>query len=122
MLTGLSGEKLGVASREEALAMARSQGAYLVCTSPMSSLPPCSLMAKDKEKRRRSRRIPDECPGETVKRRSRNCASPRISKNIMMTRSFARQTNISALASRYSWSLEHRAQRKPLPRRQYWSV
>ncbi|OKP84901.1 translation initiation factor IF-3 [Paenibacillus helianthi] len=50
VLTGLKGEKLGVVSREEALARARSAGADLVCTSLMSSPPPCSLMAKGKAK------------------------------------------------------------------------
>ncbi|MDP4096340.1 translation initiation factor IF-3 [Paenibacillus sp. P96] len=50
VLTGLRGEHLGVVSREEALAMARSQGLDLVCTSLMSSPPPCSLVAKGKGK------------------------------------------------------------------------
>ncbi|SET26809.1 translation initiation factor IF-3 [Paenibacillus sp. NFR01] len=50
VLTGLRGEKLGTVSREEALNMARSQGADLVCTSLMSSPPPCSLMPKGKGK------------------------------------------------------------------------
>lgn len=50
VLTGLSGEKLGVVSRAEALELARSQGADLVCTSLMSSPPPCSLMAKGQAK------------------------------------------------------------------------
>lgn len=50
VLTGLNGEAIGVVSREEALAMARSKGADLVCTSLMSSPPPCSLMAKGKAK------------------------------------------------------------------------
>lgn len=45
-LTGLKGEKLGTVSREEALAKARAAGADLVCTSLMSSPPPCSLVAK----------------------------------------------------------------------------
>ncbi|WP_238651462.1 translation initiation factor IF-3 [Paenibacillus piscarius] len=45
-LTGLKGEKLGTLSREEALSMARAAGADLVCTSLMSSPPPCSLVAK----------------------------------------------------------------------------
>lgn len=49
-LTGVNGENLGVVSREEALAMARSQGLDLVCTSLMSSPPPCSLVAKGKGK------------------------------------------------------------------------
>ncbi|MFD1776973.1 translation initiation factor IF-3 [Paenibacillus rhizophilus] len=46
VLTGLRGENLGIISREEALAMARSEKADLVCTSLMSSPPPCSLVAK----------------------------------------------------------------------------
>ncbi|WP_025690763.1 translation initiation factor IF-3 [Paenibacillus zanthoxyli] len=46
VLTGLSGENLGIVSREVALAMARSEKADLVCTSLMSSPPPCSLVAK----------------------------------------------------------------------------
>ncbi|WP_311082256.1 translation initiation factor IF-3 [Paenibacillus polymyxa] len=50
VLTGLAGEKLGVVSKSEALAMARSQGVDLVCTSLMSSPPPCSLVAKGKGK------------------------------------------------------------------------
>lgn len=50
VLTGLRGEHLGIVSRSEALAMARSAGADLVCTSLMSSPPPCSLMAKGKAK------------------------------------------------------------------------
>ena len=49
-LTGLRGEKLGFVSREEALALAREAGADLVCTSLMSSPPPCSLMPKGKGK------------------------------------------------------------------------
>ncbi|MDO7906265.1 translation initiation factor IF-3 [Paenibacillus sp. JX-17] len=49
-LTGMRGEKLGVVSREEALTLARSQGADLVCTSLMSSPPPCSLLPKGKGK------------------------------------------------------------------------
>ncbi|GGF95772.1 translation initiation factor IF-3 [Paenibacillus albidus] len=50
VLTGLRGEQLGVVSRTEALAMAKAAGADLVCTSLMSSPPPCSLMAKGKAK------------------------------------------------------------------------
>ncbi|AHV99638.1 translation initiation factor IF-3 [Paenibacillus sabinae] len=46
VLTGLNGENLGIVSREKALAMARSERADLVCTSLMSSPPPCSLVAK----------------------------------------------------------------------------
>lgn len=50
VLTGLKGEKLGTVSRNEALSMAKSAGADLVCTSLMSSPPPCSLVAKGKGK------------------------------------------------------------------------
>ncbi|MCE3204115.1 translation initiation factor IF-3 [Paenibacillus sonchi] len=50
VLTGLRGEQLGVVSRAEALAKAKAAGADLVCTSLMSSPPPCSLMAKGKAK------------------------------------------------------------------------
>ncbi|MCM3749615.1 translation initiation factor IF-3 [Paenibacillus pasadenensis] len=49
-LTGLRGERIGVVSRQEALALAKQAGADLVCTSLMSSPPPCSLMAKGKAK------------------------------------------------------------------------
>ena len=47
-LTGLQGENLGVVSREEAMSIAREAGADLVCTSLMSSPPPCRLTAKGK--------------------------------------------------------------------------
>lgn len=50
VLTGLRGEQLGIVSRAEALALARSAGSDLVCTSLMSSPPPCSLVAKGKGK------------------------------------------------------------------------
>ncbi|ASS68062.1 MULTISPECIES: translation initiation factor IF-3 [unclassified Paenibacillus] len=50
MLTGLNGEKFGIVSREEALSMAKAAGADLVCTSLMSSPPPCSLTPKGKGK------------------------------------------------------------------------
>ncbi|RIX60222.1 translation initiation factor IF-3 [Paenibacillus nanensis] len=46
LLTGLSGESLGVVSREEALAMAKERKADLVCESLMSSPPPCRLVAR----------------------------------------------------------------------------
>ncbi|MFI2857907.1 translation initiation factor IF-3 [Paenibacillus sp. JSM ZJ436] len=50
VLSGLNGEPLGVLSREEALAMARWYKADLLCTSLMSSPPPCRLVAKGKGK------------------------------------------------------------------------
>ncbi|MBJ6363053.1 translation initiation factor IF-3 [Paenibacillus sp. GCM10012307] len=49
-LTGLQGENLGVVTRDEALAKARELKADLVCTSLMSSPPPCKLVAKGKAK------------------------------------------------------------------------
>ncbi|MFD7521651.1 translation initiation factor IF-3 [Paenibacillus chitinolyticus] len=45
-LTGLNGEKLGVMPREEALKLAKAANADLVCTSLMSSPPPCKLAAR----------------------------------------------------------------------------
>jgi translation initiation factor IF-3 len=45
-LTGLSGEDLGIFSRDEALALARRLKVDLVCTSLFSSPPPCKLTAK----------------------------------------------------------------------------
>lgn len=57
-LTGLQGEDLGIVPRDEALAKARELKADLVCTSLMSSPPPCKLIDKgqarkqaDQEKR-----------------------------------------------------------------------
>jgi translation initiation factor IF-3 len=45
-LTGLNGEELGVVSRTEALELAKKLKADLVCTSLMSSPPPCKLTAR----------------------------------------------------------------------------
>ncbi|WP_068503601.1 translation initiation factor IF-3 [Paenibacillus kribbensis] len=50
MLTGLRGEQLGMVAKAEALTLARSLGADLVCTSLMSSPPPCALVPKGKGK------------------------------------------------------------------------
>ncbi|WP_028612774.1 translation initiation factor IF-3 [Paenibacillus harenae] len=54
-LTGVNGEDLGIVSREEALAMARELKVDLVCTSLMSSPPPCRLTAKGQAKQQASR-------------------------------------------------------------------
>jgi len=43
-LTGLSGEDLGILPTSEALAMAKKLRVDLVCTSLMSSPPPCKLI------------------------------------------------------------------------------
>ncbi|PZE22783.1 translation initiation factor IF-3 [Paenibacillus xerothermodurans] len=45
-LTGLQEEDLGVVARDEALALAKRMKADLVCTSLMSSPPPCKLVAR----------------------------------------------------------------------------
>ncbi|MFC4100153.1 translation initiation factor IF-3 [Paenibacillus xanthanilyticus] len=61
-LTGVDGEDLGVVPREEALALAKKLKVDLVCTSLMSSPPPCKLVGagaakqqaqKDKQAERR---------------------------------------------------------------------
>ncbi len=66
-LTGVDGEELGVVSREEALAMARELKADLVCTSLLSSPPPCKLVprgtakqvaAKEKQQERKAAQPP----------------------------------------------------------------
>jgi translation initiation factor IF-3 len=45
-LTGLQGESLGIVSRAEALALAKQYKVDLVCTSLMTSPPPCKLMSR----------------------------------------------------------------------------
>jgi translation initiation factor IF-3 len=44
LLTGLNGEALGIVATSEALVMARKLKVDLVCTSLMSSPPPCRLI------------------------------------------------------------------------------
>ncbi|MCR2804183.1 translation initiation factor IF-3 [Paenibacillus soyae] len=51
LLTGLDGERIGVVSREKALATAKELKADLVCDSLMSSPPPCRLVARGAAKR-----------------------------------------------------------------------
>jgi translation initiation factor IF-3 len=46
ILTGLNNERIGIITRDEALALAKKLKADLVCTSIMSSPPPCKLVAK----------------------------------------------------------------------------
>lgn len=53
LLTGLNGETLGVLTREEALALAKEAKADLVCTSLMSSPPPCKLVSRGAAKSQR---------------------------------------------------------------------
>lgn len=68
MLTGLNGEDLGVLPTVEALALAKSQKADLVCTSLLSSPPPCKLVARgmarrEADKERKGR--PEQGPAKT---------------------------------------------------------
>jgi translation initiation factor IF-3 len=63
LLTGLDGEDLGIVSREEALRMAKECGVSLVCTSLMSSPPPCRLIRagdakQEKQQSRKEARPP----------------------------------------------------------------
>ncbi|MBP2001933.1 translation initiation factor IF-3 [Paenibacillus shirakamiensis] len=53
-LTGLDGEDLGIMDKAEALAMAKQLKVDLVCTSLMSSPPPCVLMGAGTAKQRAS--------------------------------------------------------------------
>ncbi|MWV45082.1 translation initiation factor IF-3 [Paenibacillus sp. HJL G12] len=60
-LTGLNGEDLGIMPTSEALAMARKLKVDLVCTSLMSSPPPCKLIGagdakKEKQQAKASER------------------------------------------------------------------
>jgi len=59
-LTGLEGEPIGVVSREEALAMAKRLKVDLVCTSLMSSPPPCKLVARGAAKKEQSQQQREE--------------------------------------------------------------
>ncbi|MFC0214488.1 translation initiation factor IF-3 [Paenibacillus chartarius] len=49
-LTGLDGEDLGIVPTKEALEMAKRLKVDLICTSLMSSPPPCKLMRSGKAK------------------------------------------------------------------------
>lgn len=51
-LTGLNGENLGIVSRAEALALAKQYKVDLVCSSLMSSPPPCRLMGRGAARQR----------------------------------------------------------------------
>lgn len=54
LLTGMQGESLGVVSRDEALAMARELKVDLVCTSLLSSPPPCKLVGRGQAKQQQN--------------------------------------------------------------------
>lgn len=51
LLTGLNGENMGIVPRDEALALAKKLKVDLVCTSLMSSPPPCKLIGQGAAKR-----------------------------------------------------------------------
>ena len=69
-LTGLDGEDLGVVPTGEALAMAKALKADLVCTSLMSSPPPCRLVSRGMARetaareKREERRKDNEAPSK----------------------------------------------------------
>ncbi|MGZ9584428.1 translation initiation factor IF-3 [Paenibacillus marinisediminis] len=64
-LTGLDGEDLGIVPTAEALAMAKKLKVDLVCTSLMSSPPPCRLVragaAKQEKQQASKRERPMKC-------------------------------------------------------------
>lgn len=57
-LTGLSGEDLGILPTSEALAMAKKLRVDLVCTSLMSSPPPCKLIGAGDAKKEKQQPKP----------------------------------------------------------------
>lgn len=73
-LTGLKGENLGIVSRSDALALAKQYKVDLICTSLMSSPPPCKLASRGA-----ARQSADE-----VKSKLRNEAAPKV-KEIRLT-------------------------------------
>lgn len=77
-LTGVKGEDLGVVSRDEALAMARELKVDLVCTSLMSSPPPCKLVGKGQAKQQ----ISQEKRGERVKEQPSKVKELRLTPHI----------------------------------------
>ncbi|UHA73145.1 translation initiation factor IF-3 [Paenibacillus sp. 481] len=63
-LTGVDGEDLGIVSTAEALAMAKQLKVDLVCTSMMSSPPPCKLVGASKAKQEAQQARKREQPGK----------------------------------------------------------
>ncbi|QAY65853.1 translation initiation factor IF-3 [Paenibacillus protaetiae] len=59
-LTGLEGEDLGIMPTADALAMAQSHKADLVCTSLFSSPPPCKLVLRGMAKQEASQQKREE--------------------------------------------------------------
>lgn len=60
LLTGVNGENLGVVPTKEALQMAKSLKVDLVCTSLMSSPPPCKLAGKGASKMEKNKAKQEE--------------------------------------------------------------
>ncbi|MFB9273983.1 translation initiation factor IF-3 [Cohnella cellulosilytica] len=74
-LTGVDGEELGIVSRDEALALARELKADLVCTSLLSSPPPCRLTPRGTAKQTAAKE----------KQQERKAAQPAKVKEIRLT-------------------------------------
>ncbi|GKU77928.1 translation initiation factor IF-3 [Paenibacillus sp. L3-i20] len=74
-LTGLQGENLGVVARDKALSMAKELKVDLVCTSLLSSPPPCKLMSRGGAQRQK----------EQVQRETRLKEGPVKVKEIRLT-------------------------------------
>jgi translation initiation factor IF-3 len=66
-LTGQHGENLGVVSRDEALALAKKLKLDLVCTSLMTSPPPCRLMGSGAARQNADQANKKARSGESVK-------------------------------------------------------
>lgn len=78
LLTGLSGESLGVMTKDEALALARELKADLVCVSLMSSPPPCKLVGRGQAKQLQSK----ESRAERVKEQPAKVKELRLTPHI----------------------------------------
>jgi translation initiation factor IF-3 len=66
-LTGQHGENLGVVSRDDALALAKKLKLDLVCTSLMTSPPPCKLMSSGAARQNADQENKKARQGENVK-------------------------------------------------------
>ena len=72
-VTGLLGEDLGVMSTKEALLLAKQLKVDLVCTSLMSSPPPCKLIGAGQRNKKHCRKN-SRPASESKHRRSRSSA------------------------------------------------
>jgi translation initiation factor IF-3 len=76
-LTGLHGENLGIVSRAEALALAKKFKVDLVCTSLMTSPPPCRLISRGT-----ARQNADQANSKTRNEESMKIKEIRLTANI----------------------------------------